>query len=474
MIVNTPAPIERRQGTLGAVAVAVLAFAVAAAVASAGAARHVSHAAAQERNDLEVRVLLPLVLRSADRGDLNPPTVPRPTEEASATPTQPPSATPTFTPTVTPTPLPLVDRIVQREVPIEGSITRGMGTWTSYPIVTALRYDGSRLVGWSATTGTVHITPLDREGVREAPDIVFDGQSVHGLVAHAGGGAALYVNGDEMRLRRFEDDGTVVFENALVGTESHGGDGAKWIDDWSHEGRLSWTGEMYAAYFGHTQNWGSRGNHQGDLLWIFDEDGVRVTGADIPMQYPSWDWGCSHSVDLRLEHNSSSDVLAPICLSDEFPRDGVIYARSNLIAEMPGDGGGHVEGELGGLVKTGDGFTATYVSRTGRSSYDVGLAYISEFGFPTFDTWLTDTRSVNETSAHLARYGDDLLAAWVSGGELLLSVLDIDGNTMEGPIAVDADIGPRDDFVSFDDGRAGWTYAGPSRRSLVSVEVQHP
>lgn len=413
---------------------------------------------------------LPLAVRGFDRA-----ATPLPTATAwPATSVPTPTATATATPSVTPTPRPLAERLVEREIEIDGRIARAMGTWTSFPIVTAPRYDGSRLVGWSDTTGQVHVTPLGRDGAREGPDLTFAGASIHGLVAHAGGGAALYVLGDEMRLRRFDDDGAVAFEHALVGTDSHGRDGAKWIDDWSHEGRLAWTGDTYAAYFGHTQNWGSDGKHQGDLLWLFDAAGERITGSDIPSHYPGWDWGCSHSIDLRLTYNADSDRIGPVCLSDEFPQDGAVFSRSHLIAAMPGDGGGRVEGELGGLVHTAAGFTLTFVSRTDRSSYDVGLAYVSEYGFPTFDTWLTDTPRIQETSAHLARYGDDLLVSWHAGGEHLLSVMDIDGNVLEGPLAIEAEIAPRDDFVSYEDGRAGWTYAAPDRQSLISVVVDLP
>jgi hypothetical protein len=364
-------------------------------------------------------------------------------------------------------------RLTARQIDIDGSIMRAMGLWTSYPIVSAPRYDGSQLIGWSTTGGQVRVTPLDRSGAREGPDLSFPGESIHGLVALPDGGAALYVNGDEMRLRRFDDKGTVLFEHALVGAAGRS-EGDKWIDDWSHEGRLGWTGELFVAYFGHTQNWGSRGKHQGDLLWLFDADGNQIKGQDVPNYYPTWDWGCSHSVDLRLTYNTLSDVIGPMCLSDEFPQAGAVWSRSNLIASMPGDGGGHVQGQLGGLVPLGQGFAFTYVSQTDRSSYDVALASISSSGFNTYDAWLTDTPRIDETSAHLAAYGQDLLAAWKSGGQLLLSVVDADGNFLEGPVAASADIGDHDDFFNYPDGRVGWTYAGSGRGSLVTVTVSLP
>lgn len=443
-----------------------------------GAARY-SHVmavpAAVDDQGAPVALCLPFVLQPLVRGIPDPSasaTPIAPTRTASATPT--PSPTATASPTASPTPRPLERRISQRVVPLDARIAREMGTWTSYPIVSAPRYDGSQLVGWSTVSGQVRITPLDAHRAREAADLSFAGESVHGLVAHPDGGAALYKRGDEMRLRRFDSAGQVVFEQALVGTGGHGADGDKWIDDWSHEGRLAWTGQVYAAYFGHTQNWGSRGNHQGDLLWLFDGDGRRISGQSVPGYYPEWDWGCSHSIDVRLTYNAVSDTVGPVCLSDEHPRDGVIWSRSTLIASMPGDGGGHVEGQLGGLVTSDRGFSLTYVSRTGRSSYDVALSSISESGHPTSDVWLTDTSGANETSAHLASYGHDLLAAWRSGGQLLLSVVDLDGALEDGPLAVDAGIGERDDFFNYPDGRVGWTYASSDRSSLVTVVVELP
>jgi hypothetical protein len=102
------------------------------------------------------------------------------------------------------------------------------------------------------------------------------------------------------------------------------------------------------------------------------------------------------------------------------------------------------------------------------------MSVLDESGHSVLDTWLTDTAGVNETSAHLARYGDNLLVAWKAGGSLLLAVVTADGTLVDGPAPVSADIGLRDDFFNYPDGRVGWTYAGSGRGSLMTALLDLP
>jgi hypothetical protein len=91
------------------------------------------------------------------------------------------------------------------------------------------------------------------------------GKSVHGLVAHEDG-AALLIHRlpDQMDLVRLAEDGSTQFEIPIVGANDHGTEGDKYVvTNHPHFGQLRWDGSQYAAYFGHSQNWGGQGEHQG-------------------------------------------------------------------------------------------------------------------------------------------------------------------------------------------------------------------
>jgi len=446
------------------------------------ASRAASHAGVSNQLDASPLVYLPLLLARTNIDQL--PTVeplpPSPTPTRTPPFTATPSATPTPTATYGPTPTatpptcsqPLESRLVTTYIQVDGTIETGaMGQWTRYPMFMDARPDGSALVGWSSTRDEVHFTPVDSRGARAGSDLVVDGDSIHGLVAHeGGGGAALIARPDDMHLVRFDADGTVVFDELLVGDTPKGQEGSKWIDSWGYEGRLRWTGSAYAAYFGHTGYFGVNGKHQGDLLWLFDEDGQQLTYEQMP-QYPQWDWGCSHSLDVRLIHNPESDTLGPMCLSDGYPSPGFIFRHATQIGDpVSADGHGRADGYLGGIVPAGAGFAVTYGTESGRRSYDIALSLISEFGYSLRDYWLTDTPSVDEEGPHLASYGEHFLAGWESGRDLMLAVVNLDGELVEGPVAVQSGLAEQDDFINFFGGDAGWAAAG-SGGNLMLVRV---
>ena len=431
-------------------------------------------------------IFLALVANGAPRSELSRPEPGRPAATSTLPGPAPsrtsPAATATATPQAKPTlracQAPLERRLFTRPFGLDGRSVqqpRGGGWWTHNPLITAPMDDSRAWVGWSADD-EVRYTPILGLGRRAGPDFVYPrGESTHGGLSHEdGGGAALIRHGRIMSLVRWEADGSLRFDTELVGTEGSGA-GSKWIDDWPHEGRLIWDGEVYAAYFGHTQSFGARGRHQGDLLWLIDGEGRRLDPDDLERsRHPWWDWGCSHSIDLRMVLHPTLGRLGTVCLSDAYPSPGFVFERSLLINQEPSaDGNGGVDALLGGLAPASEGFALTYVSGEGRRSLDVALRRIyddeNDIGPPW---WLTDSPDVDESSAHLARYGEDLLAGWTASDRLHLAVVSQRGVILEGPVAVEAKIAPRDDFVLYPNGDVGWTYAQGTRESLISARVQ--
>jgi hypothetical protein len=323
---------------------------------------------------------------------------------------------------------------------------------------------GSR-VAWSDGENGIHVTPLDATDRRAGPDVVLQGDEVRGLVAHDDGVALLVVDGENLSLVRLGADGHRLFDTHLIGGGSHDVAGTKWMNEWTHEGRLVWSGERYGAYAGHAQQFGANGIHQGDLLWFFDGSGERIeTRAD-------WDWGCSHSLDLRLAHNGTR--FGPVCLSDSYPSKAFHFnhRETEIRKEPSGDGSGGSDADLGGWVPLDDGFLMSFSSPEGRSSSDVGLIHVHNDGSAGSATWLTDTSAIDESAPHLARFGRNLLAGWTADGSHTLAHVELDGSFVEGPTAVDARIWDMDDMVAAPNGDVVWAFAWDDLSELKVVRV---
>jgi hypothetical protein len=103
---------------------------------------------------------------------------------------------------------------------------------------------------------------------------------------------------------------------------------------------------------------------------------------------------------------------APLCTSDTYPRAGTGFNNRTEVSPEPSitnTGGG---ARLGGVVPTSDGFYFTFTTPAVRASFDVAFLKISDTESPSGKTHLTDTTSVVEQYAYLAKCGDALLAGW--------------------------------------------------------------
>jgi hypothetical protein len=379
------------------------------------------------------------------------------------------AATHTPTPIPTQTPLPcgvLHERVAISPIdvsPREVQVLTDRGR-TAWPVMMDIGPDGGGMIAWTGTDGQVHLTPFDAEDQRAGPDIDIEGEEVRGLQVHGNGAALLVKRGDVMALLRIDRDGELLWEEDLVGNANQSVAGSKWVDGWGREGRLGWDGSRYLAYFGHTQQFGANGKHQGDLLWYFNASGEK--------QEEGWDWGCSHSLDVRLAYNGTR--FGPVCLSDAFPEKAMLFHHRTKIRDEPtGNGSGGSEGRLGGLVPLDDGFAFSFGSPDpGRASRDIGIVFLDHDGKAGEEHFLTDTSEVDEDAPHLAGYGSNFLASWMEGEEHKLALVDGAGSLMKPPSSIDARIGARDDMIQLSNGDPGWAYAWGDMQSLKLVRVQ--
>ena len=357
---------------------------------------------------------------------------------------------------------PLADRLTVTPVAVTPAVNVEGEGWSAppLPVLLATSPDGRAKVAWTDGSN-VHVTPLDGADQRAGDDVIVEGSEVRGLVAHDDGSAVLVVRGDAMVFERLNEAGAVQSSLTLVGDNSHEVDGDRWIDSWPHQGRLAWSGSQYAAYFGQTGNHGSAGDHQGDHYSFISPSGTLLDGG--------WDWGCSHSLDERLAHNGNT--FAPICTSDTYPGAGIWFSNRVEISPEPSIDNMGNGTKLGGLVPAADGFWLSFTSPANRDSYDVVLIHVGNDGSPSGRVYLTDTPSVDEEYSHLAAYGENLLAAWSTGTELTLAVVDTAGSVLEGPVVIGAQAGGFDDFAAYPSGDVGWAYAWGDLSNLQVMRV---
>jgi hypothetical protein len=353
-----------------------------------------------------------------------------------------------------PCPATLADRLSVVSISVApDTVNTAAGGYFSYytPPILSPRPGGSWLA-WQAAVGRVHVTPLDGSDRRAGPDVTTEANELRGLSAHADGFAVMVQRGqDQMALVGYDAAGGLRFDTIIIGNNNHDQQGDKWVRrEWGDHGRLVFFENRYAVYFGHTMNWGPQGEHQGDLLWYYDLSGNR-SGGD-------WDWGCSHSLDVRLAYNGTR--LGPVCLSDCYPTKAIWFNHQSaeIHPEPSGNCAGLSSGELGGLVATAEGFWLSFTSPEGRSSRDVGLVSISNASQVGPVRWLTDSAAADESSAKLARYGDNLLVAWQDSGTVRMAVVDRDGNFVLGPESVAASFNQQTDFVDHPSGDVGWAH----------------
>ncbi len=127
--------------------------------------------------------------------------------------------------------------------------------------------------------------------------------------------------------------------------------------------------------------------------------------------------------------------------------------------------------KLGGLVSAPDGFWLNFASPEGRASYDIAFLHVDNSGNASGRVYLTDTPGVNEEFAHLAAYGDGLLAGWGEGSALTIAATDTSGAVVEGPAAIGAELGGLDDFVAHANGDVGWAWADDGTSALQVARV---
>ncbi|MGW3130136.1 hypothetical protein [Streptomyces sp. NPDC001123] len=300
---------------------------------------------------------------------------------------------------------------------------------------TAVAPDGTIRVAWPAADG-VHVTPLTAAGKRSGADTVVEGaQEVGGLVAHANGFALLTRVSDTNKWKETAaaivryTGGKRTWTTKLTGTASH--DTSPTLD-----GRLTWNGSKYGAYFVVHGAGGLADGHFGDKLSYVSAGGKKLSGG--------WSWGCSHNEGIAL-HAEASGAFTSLCFDDW--RSGLFVSTGIGAPDVApvvqreqcwaGYCGGTFPSRAGDLVKSSTGRYATAFASRGAASarknpddssgrgwtvtpktatHQVAIAFLkSRNSGPGRAVYLTSAKTVENVDVHLAPYGKDkLLLTWES------------------------------------------------------------
>lgn len=324
--------------------------------------------------------------------------------------------------------------------------------------------DEGTLLAWPAMDG-VHLTRTSARGDRAGKDLVVAGATPYGLAARDGAYGVLVSRGsDALYLVLLAPDGATLRDERLLGEVDHKVTNNQWFGTGIRAGRLLWTGAEWAAYFTVQRLWSDGVAHYGDTLRLHKPDGS-------PSKV-SWDWGCSHSMEVRLAQRPGQ--LGALCSSDCYPKKGVLFNNKTLLY---GDSASNCAGgygtHLGGLVPLADGFWAAFTAKDQRAAADLALARIDVKGAAAPPLWLSEV-SGDETQPRLIQYGDELLAAYRTADKRdLFQRARLDSGAAVGAAEAlpGSDLTTASDLVRYPGGDVGWVQSSKTGLTLARLRT---
>jgi len=362
---------------------------------------------------------------------------------------------------------PIASRTRVTEVSVNSQIDPGradnIDSFTTFAdlqsIVLSPSPNGESMIGWVDTVGNIHVTPLNYSDERKGADLIIGTGRFYDLVAHDDGFAVLVMEENRMYIEHYMNGGSRLFRTELTDADDR-------VDDW-HCGKLAYDGKHYTAYFAIHGTAGWTEGHEGDKLKYVDDLGNIQPGG--------WEWGCSHSMDVRLFSNGTLDM--PLCISDCYPGKGVYLNNQYLISAADGNCAGITNARFGEAVTAAGYGVLVYLSIEGRTRWDVIFASFetsSPFSVKA-EKALTATADHNEINPKVVPFDSrEILASWeVSGGNgRTFQFIDAEGNALADAELLNVHAGPVNDMKVFPNGDIGWAWLWGTTDRLKVVRIQ--
>jgi hypothetical protein len=310
------------------------------------------------------------------------------------------------------------------------------------PISLSFAPNGEIAVSWHSKSQSIYYTRLSSALTKIGQDASFQATRVLDVAARDDGAGLLLWDGKRMNLARVDKSGKELWRSQLASNRV----------DAMHVGKVLFDGTKYVAYFGVHD-----GGHEGDALVHWSDSNAKVPGG--------WDWGCSHSLDMRLLQTSSKVI--PVCLSDCFPKKGVVFNNNRVLAQTGGNCLGTVQASLGGVAPINDKIAVAYMKRDGNNYEARWLTFDPSSGAVAGDTALWSDGWLNPK---IARYDNDkVLLVSTKSGSARIQELGATSNLT--PYEIPATLGPIDEIETAPDGAVVWAYGvdGASELNIVRV-----
>jgi hypothetical protein len=313
------------------------------------------------------------------------------------------------------------------------------GGMRAYPTST-----GGAAVAFQGGAG-VGVVRLDASGAVFGARVDVSGDGLWGVAAGGASIAVLVSRGDELLLV-VTAGGAVTHEERLLGAVPHDVTNNEWFGDLLRAGRVDFDGTGWVTYSTVQRLWPDGVAHYGDTLRSYT-----LAGAPSGV---SWDWGCSHSMEVRLAQGRGT--AGAVCSSDCYPGKGVFFEHNTQIfLDASGNCAGYVAQRLGGVAPVADGVWIAWTSAEGRASSDPAIAHVVG-GAPGAPLWLSADAG-DATDMHLAPYGSGLVVGWNEGGVGHLTTLDAAGAIVGAVEPIDAGVlAGADDFFVYAGGDVGF------------------
>ncbi len=353
-------------------------------------------------------------------------------------------------------------KVVDVPVDVEINVGQGIDNPSSFyngralrPVMYAPQPNGGAKIGWTDVAGKIHITPVDKNAKRAGDDVTIDTGKLRDLVAHDDGSAALVLRNGGMYLHRIKN-GESVFQIRLI---------SNWCRD-IHWGSLAFNGEKYCAYFAI-----HGGGHEGDALRYISPEGKILNGG--------WNWGVSHSIDMRLA--VADKKFMPLALSDAYPGTGIYFNHNQKrVTYVWGDRAGNTGGRIGGMVPVGDKMFVAFTSKQGgRQHWTAALADFTQKPphKQSVHKYLRDSDS-DQVNVKLARYGKDrLLVSWLEkdSSDRKFQMYDSSAKPIGGLETLPVRASARADLKTLNNGDVIWAHTwGDDKKKLKVVRIRKP
>jgi ankyrin repeat protein len=309
-----------------------------------------------------------------------------------------------------------------------------IGNFQDTPATLAPTPDGGAMVTWQDKNGDCHIRKTNAQdqwmgGLISIPKI-----RIFNTLGLADGFVILFSKEEKYEadadwrtytkyfLAKYNFSGNKIFETKLVGDDNLDKEGNRVADASGRNiNALAWSGKYFAAYLAIYQDFGNKGDHQGDFLIFIDSNGKIIEKAtqetDELLRSGGWEWGVSHSFSQRIMYDGRKFVAT--ATGDANPR-GVAFSRANVlhkpiiaIESSPYQYQDIFSTRIGNLLLNDKSFVFPMMSQQARPSQDIAWVQVDSLGKLIKQVWLTNTPNQDEIHPRMAYFGkDQYLVMW--------------------------------------------------------------